>query len=319
MKKSKRMLLLLTLTLIMVALSAVGVSAATARPWMPRNVKTHPGYKSVAIQWSRSDQKTDIKGYRIYYSSDGKNFRLIKTLDYARYPKFKKLKNIVYKVPNLAEHKKHYFRVKAYVNDANGKALESSFKTVSDMPVREMRVRFRVKGSGESLVANKFSGGVFITPTGRRVSGVRVVGERAEYTRAFDYSRLSAQYFINDKGYSSPSKYLVWVSTYTQHVYLMKGSKGKWKCIDDWHCATGKASSPTPTGYSYVKAITKKVRYRHDVNWWSPFSSWNSLHGRVGDSMSLGAPSSGGCVRNPDEKARWIYQNCPVGTTVIVF
>ncbi len=316
-RKSISLLVLLVLTLTLLAMSALSVSAAIPKPWMPKNVKTHPGYKSIAIQWEKSSQP-DIKGYRIYYSNDGKKFFLKKTLLCKDYPQWNNSKNIVYKITGLSENVLYRFRVVAYVNDEKGHALESNYMTVAAQTVRPMRIRF--KAGGKSYIADRFSGGRFyVKGSGQSFAGSRVSSEVADYTNAFNYSRLSANYFINDKGYSSKTGYLVWISTYTQRVYIMKGSKGKWKCIDDWDCATGKPSSPTPTGTNHIKAIHKKVRLRNDVNWWSPFSSWNSLHGCVGDSLVLARPASGGCVRNPDIKAKWMYDNLPIGTTVIVY
>ena len=313
----KRLAIVLSLVLAITVFCPAGASAAT-KPNMPTNVQAHPSSGSVMLIWDRSKQ--NILGYRIWMSDNGgDSYRIIKTLDLKRYPKLKKVQKVAYKVTGLKKYKQYRFRVLAYVNDEKGRSLSSSFKTVTSSPVREMRIKFKIKNTGETVIANRVSGGVFITESGRRVSGVRTHRERADYTTSFNYSPRSAEMFINDRKFSSPTNYLVWVSTYTQHVYLMKKSKGKWTYVDGWECATGRPSSPTPTGYNHVKSITKKVRSRHNVSWWSPFSSWNSLHGRVGDSMSLGRPASGGCVRNPDEKARDIYYKCPVGTTVVVF
>ena len=130
------------------------------------------------------------------------------------------------------------------------------------------------------------------------------------------YSKVTAENFVNNSGKGSKTKYLIWVSTVQQHLYVFQGSKGKWKLIKDWECATGAAGSPTPTGFD--KQIERKVRSRHGVSYWSPFQTWNSIHGKL-SSWAMGGPASNGCVRNFDSNAKWIYYNCDPGTGLIVY
>ena len=33
----------------------------------------------------------------------------------------------------------------------------------------------------------------------------------------------------------------------------------------------------------------------------------------------IGNHASQGCVRMPIEKAKWVYENCPIGTTVVTY
>lgn len=130
------------------------------------------------------------------------------------------------------------------------------------------------------------------------------------------YDRTSAEYFVNALAKTSRTKYLIWVSTYTQHLYVFQGSKGNWKLIKDWECSTGAGESPTPTGFN--KQLERKVSYRHGVKWWCPFQTWNSIHGKL-SSWYMGGPASNGCVRNFDPNAKWVYDNCPNGTALIVY
>lgn len=130
------------------------------------------------------------------------------------------------------------------------------------------------------------------------------------------YDKFTAEHFVNGSGKGSGTKYLIWVSTVHQHVYVFQGSKKKWKLIKDWECATGAGESPTPTGFD--KEIERKVYDRHGVNWWCPFQTWNSIHGKL-RSWYMGGPASNGCVRNFDENAKWIYKNCGIGTGLIVY
>ena len=44
----------------------------------------------------------------------------------------------------------------------------------------------------------------------------------------------------------------------------------------------------------------------------------NAFHGKR-KSWKVGKPASNGCVRNPTDKARWIYKNIPLRTKVIIY
>lgn len=146
------------------------------------------------------------------------------------------------------------------------------------------------------------------------------IGDYYEGLRFYD--KISAEYFANGLGRSSRTNYLIWVSTYKQHVYVFQGSKGKWKLIKDWECSTGAGQSPTPTGLYDKQLISqgeyRRTSYRNEVRWWSPFQTWNSIHGKR-SFWAMGAPASNGCVRNFDQNAEWIYRNCPIGTAVVVW
>lgn len=136
------------------------------------------------------------------------------------------------------------------------------------------------------------------------------------YNKIRYYDKTTAEGFVNRSGKTSSTQYLIWVSTYTQHIYVFKGSKGKWKLYKDWECSTGAAGSPTPTGFD--KKIVDKWYNHSGINYWNPFQNANSIHGhRL--SYVFGKPQSNGCVRNYDPNAKWIYDNCKVGTGLIVY
>ena len=130
------------------------------------------------------------------------------------------------------------------------------------------------------------------------------------------YDKLSAESFVNKSGKGSNTSYLIWVSTYQQHLYIFKGRKGHWKLIKDWECSTGAAKSPTPTGFD--NQIQEKDSYYSYIRYWSKFQHDNSIHGTKNSSYRFGKPMSNGCVRNFDRNAFWIYDNCKIGTGLIV-
>lgn len=133
-------------------------------------------------------------------------------------------------------------------------------------------------------------------------------------SKNMNYTKKEAECYVNKRGLKSNTKYLIWISTYTQREYIFTGSKGKWKAKYSWEISTGKPETPTRVGVTKIK---KKVYERHDLHYWNLCSEF-SIHNKA-NSWKLGYPRSGGCVRNTTDHAIWIYDNCPVGTAVCVY
>lgn len=79
---------------------------------------------------------------------------------------------------------------------------------------------------------------------------------RGNYTTSYaannDYSKTTKEVWINAKGYSSNTNYLVWINRAYQHVNVFTGSKGNWKLTKSFIVGTGAASTPTPVGVTTV-------------------------------------------------------------------
>lgn len=157
---------------------------------------------------------------------------------------------------------------------------------------------------------------------------------RGNYTTAYavnnDYETYEKEVWVNAKGYSSNTKYLLWINRAYQHVNVFEGSKGNWKLIKSFLVGTGAASSPTPTGLttvSYKSAggwTTSTYTVRPVVGFY-PGTGY-AFHSRLcypgtdtEYDYSAGYPISHGCVRMYKSDIWWIYNNIPVGTTVAIF
>jgi uncharacterized protein YjdB len=131
------------------------------------------------------------------------------------------------------------------------------------------------------------------------------------------------------QGYSSSTNYLLMVNLSTHRVGLYTGSRNNWQNQKYWPCANGKPSTPTVTG---VYRLGSKGLY-----FWSGGSKcwyYSQIYGdylfhsviydgssspvRVLDG-TLGAAVSHGCVRLALENAKYIYDNVPSGTTVVIY
>jgi len=133
--------------------------------------------------------------------------------------------------------------------------------------------------------------------------------------------------FVNYKGFTSGSAYLVWVDIDRQLTYVFTGSKGNWKHNKTIQCSTGKNESPTIRGTFTVSRRGDwfyNSRYRSGAKYWVEFCGDYLFHsialdayGKIKD-PTLGVRASSGCVRMSLEDSKWIYNYIPKGTTVWV-
>lgn len=160
---------------------------------------------------------------------------------------------------------------------------------------------------------------------------------RTDYTQSEDYSTATKEGFVNQKGYSSPTGYLLWISLKTQRVNIFQGSQGDWKLIRTSPCATGTNLTPTVTGVFSV--IYKTYRWRfsdvvdgqyiddyyrvyHITGFWGGQAFHSRLYKSSDGSLldgTIGTPASHGCVRMYDADCTYIYDQIPYDTTVVVF
>lgn len=157
---------------------------------------------------------------------------------------------------------------------------------------------------------------------------------RGNYTTSYavnnDYSTTEKEVWVNAKGYSSKTQYLIWVNRAYQHANVFQGSKGNWKLVKSFLVGTGAAGTPTPTGLTTVSYrdasgwTTSTYTVRPVVGFY-PGTGY-AFHSRLCSpgtdneyDFSAGYPISHGCVRMYKSDIHWIYNNIPVGTTVAIF
>lgn len=136
-----------------------------------------------------------------------------------------------------------------------------------------------------------------------------------------------ARWVLRAQPYSSQTGYLILVDRAACRTTIFAGSAGAWNLLYNWQCAPGKPSTPTVGGQFTVGS---KGYYFDSGNarcyWYTQFcgdylfhsvlySKYNGslMDGRVGMQLSHG------CVRLPIQNAKWIYDNIPAGTKVVVF
>ena len=329
-------------------------------PKAPEKLKTYSAFRSVALEWDPSKSAD----YYIVYR-DGKKLAKVSKTSHP-YDSKKKIGYIDKKgFSDGYKEDDHTYYVKA-VNSA-GKSVRS--EKVEDTCTRPMYVNCRFNQTKALTSHDKYNkthtfrpGDVihsyyyirgyyyfYYNVGGKdclfRTHYSRVGGFDAKYTEKFNYSKKEAEYFVNSlakkyqKSYGKGKKTLIWVNLYTQHIYVFKGSPGKWRINDsirskydekaiykDWEIASGKASTPSPGGielkykgkYSNIYKKDPTFKGVKDVyRLWCLFHSHSAIHGPLNG--VYGKPQSGGCIRNPWPKIRFIYYSIPIGTRVIVY
>jgi hypothetical protein len=283
------------------------------------NFKAHAGNKSITVTFKKVPY---ANYYELYRKQNGK-WKLIKKLNAKNNTDTRYDKNqIFYRDTNASERNVAYFyRVRAIRKrtDGSGKYwVSSKWSTSSARPVRQMYQEIKVNGSWHT--ANGYSGGRYYTLDGYVYDVNRVSRASCDYSETNNYTNRTAENFVNElTGYkkSYGKSKMVWISTYTQHLYVFEynTSKKMWKIKKHWECSTGKAGSATPMSKNFEVGHNHKSR--HGIRYWSCFSSHNGMHGLGSYSDHSGEPVSGGCVRNPDSKAEFVYYYVPVGARVV--
>ena len=242
----------------------------------------------------------------------------------------------------LDPFKDYTFNVVAYIVK-DGKEIVSDTVTKTDAPVRSIRYRLKIKGgttlkkhagkggpgkyklkSGQTIDTTRFQTGKFIFEYKGSIfyiSRTRVGSAKAVYEKKKNYTDAEAEYYINDRGTKSKTNVLIFVNTYSQHAYFFNKVAGKWKIDSNngsWECATGLASTPTPTGNYGEKFIQKYTRKKNGINYWSHFNGNAALHGTKPNNKKVGRVVSNGCVRNPDKNAKKIYTTAPKKSRVVI-
>ena len=254
----------------------------------------------------------------------------------------------------LTVDKKYYYRVAAVRTSggvtavgANSDSVSITAKVYLTGEVRPMYYRGTLKRSAKAYVSVSGTEYTKMLAKGTKVTVLEKKSKRCKvqlsngqvcwvgrghiiwqsciYT-SNDYTAEDKLDFVNKNGYSSPTKYLIWISQYTQRVNIYQGSKGNWKLIRTCRVATGTHITQTPRGVFKITYKEKGWYYTNTcVHKIVHFAGRNSLHSRIYyyngklSSATIGRPASHGCVRMYMEDITYIYNNMPKGTTVVSY
>lgn len=140
-----------------------------------------------------------------------------------------------------------------------------------------------------------------------------------------DYNSNAVKH-VNSNNFTSITNYLIWVDLKNFKVNIFNGSKNKWSMINSYLCTIGKISTPTPKGnYSIgAKGLYFGVDRGYKCWYYTSFkgnylfhSIIYNLDGSIRDGR-LGMALSDGCIRLAKVNAKWIWDNIPGRTAVII-
>lgn len=153
------------------------------------------------------------------------------------------------------------------------------------------------------------------------------IADQATQELLFSSAALGAEEYV--------FPYKVGVSLDKQRVYIWAWTGSDYsKEYKSFKCSTGVDSSPTPTGVyqSGGKVTSGMWYYFSDYNCYAKYAYrivggilfhsvlYNSdKSGPTNSSVhALGRKASHGCIRLAVDDAKWIFQNCPEGTTIVI-
>lgn len=133
---------------------------------------------------------------------------------------------------------------------------------------------------------------------------------------------------INELVIESLTPYLIHVDLNAQKTYIYNGNLKNWNLEKTFTCSTGIKGEETPQGVYTIKEKGQwffSEQYNQGGKYWVQFLGdylfhslpYNKEKTNIVD-YTLGTPASHGCIRLKDEDSKWIYDNIPKGTKVII-
>ncbi|MEY8001340.1 peptidoglycan-binding protein [Clostridium sp. Mt-5] len=168
-----------------------------------------------------------------------------------------------------------------------------------------------VKGSTLDDLKKKPASDVMYKPTAQVVSG---------------FNSAEVEGIIDKLDTSSYTDYYIMVSIPQQMVYIFNGSSGKWKLINSFQCASGTGGTPTVKGHFFVGIKGPQFESQNGVilKYFTQFQGNYLFHSVLFDKRgnlvdgTLGRSASHGCIRLALENAKYIYDNVPIGSGILI-
>ena len=294
------------------------------------------GDGNVTLKWSSAKNAT---GYYLYkYDTDK-----------GEYVKIKSTKEKTIKISGLDAGTQYKFKLVSY-RTKNGKTIVSAFSDELKVTGKEFSAAVKSVHGRRHKATLKVATTVTITKTKEKVSlkkgtsitttsrGTGTVTAYLSDGRAFKisgnklkygnlsvsktyYSKNVKEAFVNARGYSSKTKYQIWISQNTANVCIFNGSKGNWELVRSAPCVIGRQGK-TPQGIFKLDPRSRDYAYggvRVYFTWNpAPDKLWgNSFHLRT-SSTTRGAESSG-CIRLGSADLNYLASHCGSGTTVVSY
>lgn len=131
--------------------------------------------------------------------------------------------------------------------------------------------------------------------------------------------------FVNDRGITSDTGYLIWVSKANFKVNVFYNNTGKWKYVNDIPCSIGAVDTPTVTGEFIYHQQQPKWQYNGYyvgpiMRFYRGYAIHTTLINNNGTDRDarVGKMISHGCVRVRPNDMKWLVDYIPLNTKVYV-
>ena len=145
-------------------------------------------------------------------------------------------------------------------------------------------------------------------------------------SKAFSTSIVPSN--INSLNITSNTNYLITVNISNQKTYIYKKNKSHWDLLKTFPCSTGIKSEATPCGSFTIKEKGEwffSTKYNQGGKYWTQITGDILFHSlpyskdqKTIVDYTLNTPSSHGCIRLNVNDAKWIYNNIPKDSKVII-
>lgn len=171
---------------------------------------------------------------------------------------------------------------------------------------------------------------------GQTEKAVTAFQKRNSLPQTGEADRATLERLFSGDALKALKPYVVKISIDDQRVYVygLDDNNEYTVLVKKMKCSTGRDSTPTPKGtfqattgpgarWHYFKKFKCWAQYAYYIEGDIMFHSvlYNEKGGPVTQSSvnNLGRKASHGCVRLSVEDAKWLYQNCPPATKIVVY
>ena len=132
--------------------------------------------------------------------------------------------------------------------------------------------------------------------------------------------------FVKLNTITSTSNYVVITSIQNRLTYIYEKNNSEWEMLYKWSCTVGKPATPTIKGvfsigikYPAIGDDNSSVKYAINITEQYYYHSilYDSRGLNIKDD-TLGSAISHGCIRLATSSAKWMYDNVPQGSTIII-
>lgn len=271
-----------------------GVSAKTKLE-APVMRKATTGKEKITVKWKSAD---GAQGYIIYRQTEKGKFKKLATV--------KGASTLSYTDKKIKENVKYTYKVKAYRVSA-GKTYSSALSQKGKSAKLATSVKVVTVHDANSIMNGK-QVRLYYKPDGTQIQDVSsIIGKQSSYTIYVNKAKNQVTVYAKDGKVYIPVK--SFVCSVGKSVTPTPNGTFNTKCKYRWQEMMG------PSWGQWVTRITWDGILFHSV-FYNSTNNNNSLS--VAAYNNLGQAASHGCIRLTAGDAKWLYDNCAVGTKVVI-